>query len=368
MEVPNQAETKPTETPDQTETKAKKLEEYKQDKPQELKLFEVTSLIVKEQKNPYSNSIDFYDAIPKYFWGKQDKKNQPKAVKRKFVYQNVAYNVLIQPAILEAKDGTLETHFPGEREELVEDALRKLASEGNGIFLDNHASVLFSLYELRQELKRMGHGYSNVQIKEAIIICGKTNMQVKQEDGKAIFIGNLFETVGLKTQEDWKGQGTKTKAFVRLNFLVTRSIKEKTFRLVNYDKLMSYKKSLSRWLHKRISHNYRQASETDLYTISLSRIINDSGVKQYKDFRNHLCKIKDAVEEMKVKEVLADYKIEPIIDGRKIIDAKITLIPYESFIKEMKFFNFHHTEMRSQEIKEEALAKMRSFLKIDPPK
>lgn len=349
--------------------KPKKLEEYKQDK-EPVKPFIVSNLATKETRNPYSNSIDFYDAIPKYWWGNQKRDAYGRlsfsVLEREFIYRDNLYRVFIQPAKIKMKNGLYKECLPSQREELVEDALRKIASEGSGVFLDDSAGVTFTLYELEQELKQMGHHYHKGEIKEAIMICGKTNMEVQTKDGKSIVMMPLFETVGLQTQEDWKGYGKKTKAFVRFNSLVTKSIKEKSFRLVNYTKSMSYQKVLARWFHKRLSHNYRQASLTEPFTITLNRIINDSGIKRYNSMRYHIRELKEAFEEMKAKEELSDYKIEKKCNGRKIEDAKFILIPHESFVNEMKFFNHHHTEIRSQEIKEEAFAEMRKYGIIIP--
>ncbi len=351
------------------EEEPKKLEEYKQDK-ESIKPFIVSSLPHKENINPYSNTIDFYDAIPKYWWGNQKRDAYGRlsfsVLEREFIYRDNLFKVFIQPAKIKMKNGLYKECLPGQREELVEDALRKIASEGNGVFLDDTAGVTFTLYELEQELKQMGHGFNKNEIKEAIMVCNKSNIEVKTKDGKRMLSASFFVAVGLQTQEDWKGHGKKTQAFIIFNPLVTKSIKEKNFRLINYKKSMSYKKVLARWFHKRLSHNYRQASLTEPFTISLNRIINDSGIKRYSLMRVHINELKKALDEMKAKEVLSDYKMEKKCNGRKIEDAKIILIPHESFIKEMKFFNHHYTEIRSQEIKEKAIAQMKKYGIIIP--
>src|SRR6266446_2723109 len=43
---------------------------------------------------------------------------------------------------------------------------------------------------------------------------------------------------------------------------------------------MSYTYRLSRWLHKRLAHNYTQAGMLQPYTIRMSTILRDSGTHQ----------------------------------------------------------------------------------------
>jgi len=339
--------------------KVKKLDELKQTKPEQLTFFE----FIEPATKPYSNSIELYDAIPKYYWGNQvrDEKGRLDDIEKEFKHKGERYSVYVQPARLKAKDGKYKDYLPSKREELVEDALRKLACDGRGVFLDDSAGVIFTLYGLQEELKRMGHGYNLNQIKDAIMICGQASMQVKSEDDKSIVFMPFFETVGLRTQEDWKGHGKKTKAYVKFNFLVTESIKSKTFRLLNYDKSMSYKHVLARWLHKRLSHNYIQASSHNTFSIKLSTIIRDSGVKQYPRISDNIIQLREALEEMKDKEVVLKYEIQNILEGRKIINAKITISPHESFVSDVIYANKRDNEIHEEENREKALKEFKNY-------
>lgn len=341
----------------------KKLEEYNQSKPPQLKFFELT----KPEQKQYSNTIELYDAIPKYYWGKQDADVQNiKAIKRTFVHFNEEYKVTIQPAIIENKNGEFQTVYPGKREELIEDVLRKIASEGDGVFLDSgnekpSASVLFTLYQVQQELKKQGHTHSIVQIKESIQICGQANIKLETLDGKSLLISNFFETVGLQTKDDWNEHGNKTKGFIKFNSLVTKSIVQKTFRLINYKKFMSYTSVTAKWLHKRLSHNYIQASSGDPYNINLSTILRDSGIKRQGLLGGNIRDVKDALEEMVEKEVIEKYSILKVFEKRKVIDAKFTIWPNSSFINEMKYANKRHKEMREEENKQFNLKKIKEI-------
>jgi hypothetical protein len=316
--------------------KIKKLSEYKCEQ------LPLPFMFDRPEPN-YSHTIELYDAVPKYVWGRialKDRKSGQflDSIKRKFEFRGKVYRVKITPARIEEKGLDMD-YFPGEMEELIEDALRKLACDGKGLFLDDQAGVVFTLYELQQELNSRGHKYNIAQIKRSIQICRGTSIILESETGDSILESQMFETVGLQTQEDWKGQGKKTKCFVRFNSLVTRSIKSKTYRQLNYDTCMAYKRSLSRWINKRMSHMFIQASMVNNYTILLSTIIRNSCVKEYKDMRNNLRDVRSALDEMKEAGVIRLYKEDIIKDGRKIADVKFSISPGISFISDMKKAN-----------------------------
>jgi hypothetical protein len=321
-------------------------------KPVELQLFEFLEIDEKQ----YSNTIELYDAIPKYHWGnvKRIGEKYLPSLERVFEHRSKRYRVKVRPSRIDGRDGVERDYYPSLREEIVEDALRKLACEGQGIFLDQQAGVTFSLYQLRKELQRMGHGYNLSDIKDALLVCANTKIEVESEDGEAIVVSSLFQIVGLTKRSDWIQHGKNAKAYVMFNPLVTFSIINNNFRQINYLKCMSYKKNLSRWIHKRMSHNYIQASLINNYTILLSTIIRDSCMKSYKETRNNVSQVEEALEEIKKSDVILDYKTERIYGERrnKIIDAKFMLSPSPEFVSEMKRANRRHQKSATLPVQE----------------
>ena len=75
------------------------------------------------------------------------------------------------PARILDRNGIEREYYPSQREELLEDALRKFVSQGHGLFLDDAAGVTFTLYQLQKELQCMGHGYKIADIKDALFVC-----------------------------------------------------------------------------------------------------------------------------------------------------------------------------------------------------
>lgn len=327
--------------------KKNKIEKYERSKPTQLELFE----LIDTSEKDYSNTIELYDFIPKYVWGRvnriQGKFLEP--IERDFNCRGQGYQVRIAPARIKDKDGVSRDYFPGKREELVEDALRKIATAGQGVFLDDEAGVTFTLYQLQQELKRTGHSYSITQIKEALMVCVGTNLQLTDMSGQDILVSSIFDTIGLQTREDWEGQGEKTKAFVRFNAMVTISIRRKTFRQFNYETSMGYKNVISRQLHKRISHHFTQASFDKPFTILLSTVIKDFGLTAYKKISHNLRDVKKALNEMVEKNVLFKFELKKSFDKKKknkIADVKLILHPHPFFIKEVINANKKQKEVR----------------------
>ncbi len=322
----------------------KKLADYKQEKPIQLTLFE---LLLPSDK-PYSNTVELYDFIPKYHWGKVERVDGTflRSLDRQFECRGRNYQVTIQPASLKDRNGEEKYYYPSKREELVEDALRKFAVEGQGLFLDDAAGVTFTLHQLQQELASNGHSYSKDQIKDALLICAKTNLTVTSEDGSAILVSSLFETLGLQTREDWLSQSQDSRAFVRFNPLVTEGIKARKFRQFNYEKSMSYKNVIARQLHKRMSHHYTQASITHHYAINLSTIIRDFGLTAYERLSHNLRDVETALSEMLEKGVILNYRVDKTLDSaqrNKMTEAKITITPHPQFVSEVMQANKYQT-------------------------
>jgi hypothetical protein len=329
------------------EKKTKALAEFKKSHPEQLSLFELLT----PQGNKYSNTIELYDFMPKYHWGKVQRINGKflESLEREFECRGETYKIKIHPARIKGKDGKEKEYYPSKREELVEDALRKFVCEGQGVFLDNQVGVTFTLYQLQKELRERGHSYSLDQLKEAIFVCAQTKLIVSSEKHGLVLVSSIFETVGLQTREEWMEQETKVQAFVRFNPLITKSIKSSNFRLLNYAKSMSYKSVISRQLHKRMSHHYTQASIATTYHILLSTMIRDFGLTSYSQLRDNLRDVEIALDELKDKDVVLNYKIEKIKDEKKhnkLLDAKIIITPTPQFGHEVMLANKRQNEIQ----------------------
>jgi hypothetical protein len=312
--------------------KSKKFEQLEVSKPIQLTLFDL-----EPDEDNYSHSIELYDFIPKYVWGKVERLNGKflDSLKRDFECRGRKYHLTLMPARIEVEDGFKE-FYPSKREELVEDALRKLMTERQSLMLDGEAGIVFTLYQLQKELKEKGHSYNYDELKDAIRVLNNTDIVLKDEGGQLESAFSPVESYG------FAGEGAETKTFVRFSLLVTHSIKSGTYRLINYDKVMSYRSVIARQLHKRMSHHFTQASFTESYEILLTTIVRDFGLTPQKRIQQNLVEVENAIQEMKGKNVVLNCKVDKIFDSKprtKLIDAKFKFQPHFDFIADVKRAN-----------------------------
>ena len=239
------------------------------------------------------------------------------------------------------KDGIEKEYYPTHREELIEEALRKIACDRlNGVFLDDRAGVQVPLYELKKELKARGHSLNLPDIVDALKICNLASLSVEKSDGNALMQSTIFPVLLITSKQDWLQNPKKARCYVQFHHLVTASINQISYRQFDYLTYMTYKHRLSRWLHKRLSHNFTQASLMDPYTVRMSTVLRDSGTYSAPRGNNNAREIRNALDELVQKDILMNYK-EKFIRGahNKILDITYTLWPSVNFINEVKKAN-----------------------------
>ncbi len=291
--------------------------------PRQLSLFQ--TFLPDEER--YSNTIDLYDALPKYFSNHTIMRSLRKSgqylpvLKREFEHKGAMYVLYVRPARIVYPNGE-EMEYYG-------------------------AGVQFTLYGLSKELKERGHDINKPDLVESLKICNLTNVSIQTADGKAIIQSPIFPTLLIANRQDWLAAPQDTKCYVQFNPLVTACINHLTYRQFNYILYMEYTHRLSRWLYKRLAHNYVQASLIHPYTIKLSTILRDSGTHQSERGANNLREVKKALEELHRKRVLMQYETE-ILRGKynRLVDAKYTLYPDMDFITEVKRANNRALKLR----------------------
>ena len=341
----------------------KPYSEYKKSRDETLELAALPNLFEKI-RGSYSTTTELYDVLPKYIHDDVEKLRTTdgllKSLTRDFVFKKQKMSLKISPALVETDGGIEKAFYPSVREEIIEDVLRKFATDPNrNEFLDDRLSVKFSLYDLWKELRRIGHAYDYNQIKESLKILVKTNLEIITEDNRVTFSSNMFETLGIvdcnkNMQFEYdENYSKKVIYFIRFNSLVTKSIKERTWRILNYEQCMSYKKVIARWLHKRISNMFLNAKIEIPYNILLSTIIRDSGMTKYSSLRLNLAQVKKCLEEMIKVGSIDRYEIKTIFDEKKqnkIKDVKFLLYVSQSFYDDIRL-NFL-AKKDAQEIKQ----------------
>ena len=314
----------------------------KRTNPGQLSLFQ--TFLPDEDK--YSNTIELYDAIPKYYSSKHMTLQRKldtylPALCRAFEHKKESYKLTIRPARIVYKDESEREYYPSFQEELVEEALRKMACDRlNGVFLNDQAGVQFTLYELQKELRARGHAVNLPDLLQSLKICNLSSLSVERADGTAVIQSAIFPALLVVGKEDWLKKPKQARCYVQFNPLVTASINHLSYRQYDYLTYMSYKHRLARWLHKRMAHNYVQASMMELYSISMNTILRDSGAYRSPRANNNAREIENALDELKSKQVLMAYKKAVKRGARnKIVDVMYEMRPDFHFIDEMKKAN-----------------------------
>lgn len=314
--------------------------------PKQLSLF--GEFLPSGDDHKYSNTIAFYDSMPKYHFDPRSINDERAAnggkyldtLEREFEYEGKPTKLIITPARIRGKDGVEKEYFPGIREQNVEEALRKLAcDQNNAVWLDEEAGVQFTLYQLQKELESTGHAIHIDNLKEALMILNHTMMEVSTKGGKqAIMSSPLFPLVILTSRENYLND-TDSKCYVKFHPLVTTSIKKLSYRQYDYLIWMKLKTILGRYLHKRLSEKYTYASPMKPFNIKLTTAITGSGTAASESHSQNDRKMDRAIEELIESNVISFVNKDVRKEKNRIVDIKYDFYPTLDFVGEMKKSN-----------------------------
>lgn len=318
----------------------------------QLSLFQTFLCNNDKERTQLSNTIALWDSIPRYSVSRQamekmrDKRGFLDLLKLEFMYRQVNFSIVVQPALVEEKDKdgkiTQTAYYPSANEELIEEALRRLAVDQNQGFFDKAeaiSGVVFSLHELREELNRRGHTRSYAEIILSLDILARSFIQIEgaMPDSKNVKRSNYFPEVVSVSRKDYAAD-PNAKWLVRFHPLVAQSIEKLSYRQFNYDRLMQHTRQLTRWINKLLIDKYTFASRLKPFEIRYSTIKRDSAMlNNYGRERKAQEECNFCVEELRTNNVIAkfDRKVETGLRG-KILDIVYTLDPSDAFVAEVK--------------------------------
>jgi hypothetical protein len=324
----------------------------------QLSLFQTFLVNTPAEREQLSNTIALWDSVPRYSISRTQQNRLRSAngtldlLKLPFHYLKRDYQVTIIPARIEIKDGpdkgkTVD-YYPSAGEELVEDALRKLAADQHQQqgFFDKKgyvSGVAFSLYQLREELARRGHTRSYKEIQLSLEILNKSNIEITCTDGQEeqIRSSSYFPSLGVVRRKDIDAD-PNARWVVHFHSLVTQSIDQVTYRQFNYHQLMSHRNQLSRWIHKQLVIKYTFATIGDTFSMWFSTIQRDSALLMgYKETRQALVAVNEAFDELKGSGLLmtVEKKREKRGPRNKLEDVEFVLTPSPTFVREIKAAN-----------------------------
>lgn len=308
------------------------------------------------ERDRLSNTIELWDSIPKYSLSQQamnkirTKEGLLPRLEKTFEYKNKEYKIRITAAIIDSEDEIGKAFYPSANEEIIEDALRKIAAEQYKGFYDKSeykSGVIFSIHFLRNELKKRGHSRSYQEIIKSLNILSGSHIEIILPDSKGFartnFLPSLAAVSKSKLQSD-----PSAKWIAHFHPLVTQSIDAISYRQYNYHQMMSHSNQLARWMHKRLSHNYVNASYSVPYKEWLSSIKKDSGLLEYERSNDIVRKFEKAIIELINNSVLISFeKLEEKRGERnKILDVKYSLVPHSNFVKDIKAANKRKKESK----------------------
>lgn len=311
-----------------------------------------------------SNTIELWDAIPKYAVSARAQNTMRNADGRLPVYEQPfnyaarykghrvekACRVEVYPTPVKTENGRVD-FYPSTDEELVEEVIKKIfADQQCGIHdSDNTESwVRFSLQMIRKELKVRGKTRSLDEIKRSIDILSTSVIRLyEQGDDTPIYTNPILSDLTRITRQKYLTDASLTWV-AKLPALISKSVNELTYRQFNYGVLMSLPTQLARWLHKRLSHNYINASHLDSYGILYSSIQRDSGLLTYNRTRDNLRTLEATFDELVDQSVLLRWgRLEERREGRKIADVRYSLHAHSDFIRDVKAANARLKESRA---------------------
>lgn len=320
-------------------------------KGQQLDLFRTFLCNNENERDRLSNTFDLWDSVPRYTVSRQqmDKIRKTKGFldlhQIDFNYRGTAMKTIIQAArVFDEKTGVSKDYYPSANEELIEDALRKIAADQQTAFFDKpnfRSGVVFTLYTLREELKKRSHTRSYQQIVLSLQILASSIIEIRGEGktngfAKSAYFSGLSAVSRNKLIDD-----PAAKWMVQFHPLVTQEIDALTYRQYNYAQMMSHSNQLSRWLHKQLSLKFTFASILTPFEIRYSTVKRDSSLLEgYGLGRKAIAALDASWDELKSVGVLMKVDKKPVLGARgKIEDVVYTLTPSSDFSAEMKAAN-----------------------------
>lgn len=256
-----------------------------------------------------SNTLMFWDALPKYHIPREiqhqlaDSNGRLSIFRRDVRFRDETYTMEIYPAKI-VRDGVEVDVYPGETEELVEDVLRKfLADQNQGFFNTSTktAHVYFALDQVKKELKQRGKTRSYQEIVEALDILGGSVLAIRKGK-KAVTKDVILSITGVSRDEYLADPSSRWMA--TFHDFIMGSISKLDYRQMNYGLLMELNSPLSRYLYRRLCANYTYADYTKPYHFSYTSLCASTEFFQSDRVRDHVRRIDTALSELEQKQLL----------------------------------------------------------------
>lgn len=304
-----------------------------------------------------TRTLDLYDSVPKFVLSRSRESNEDKLHRWPSVkIGQIELNVTLKAAALidDGDSRRVRFVFPGVREELIERALRKMAVDRSAeMDVDEQSGsvrVEFTLRQLRNRLASDGHDFSASQTREGLEVMNACELTVEGRISEGLSDRLRGPLLAIRRDVRLKG-GSNEQAFYAGLFhpLATHAILGAQFFLFGHG-VMRLRLPLARWIATQINVRFRQAAKGlngPGYKLSLSRIINQSGIVPEQRLRDTIRRVEAAIHELKREGFLclmrtgltleeAQIRYKGSTGGRpKIADVTWTLYPSSPFVEEI---------------------------------
>lgn len=287
-----------------------------------------------------TNMVALYDLAPRFVYRVKDSKEaRQKVVEREFTFGSKRFRITLKPTQIQLdpddKNSVVDRYL-GEREQIVEEVIRRLASKRNRLRLhdNNKLRFIFSVYEVREELQRVNHTYSLDEIYEAITLLNEVRLRIEELGTKTspLLSAAVFPVMGMRRQGDDGDHET----FVEFNPMVADAIRMLSFQQVSYEILMSIRDPIARWLLKRL-HLQISGTGEPLQQITAMEIQRNSGMSDWKAKRNLLRRITQSVETLETCGLIEILEAEEHIKNKRKSDITYTIQATQLFMDEIRY-------------------------------
>jgi hypothetical protein len=311
--------------------------------------------------------VALYDVAPKFeFSAPESGEDRKKIIEREFTFAGGRYRITLKPTRLKMPDGTVEDRYLGEREQIVEDVVRRLATKHGRLTLRDQTKVraCFTVNEVREELARVKHSFRYREIAEALVLLNEVRIQIEFLDvrGSPILSAPAFPVLVMRRKGEEDGE-----TYVEFNPLVSEAIRLLRFDEVDYETLMKIRDPVSRLLFKRLQAQVK-ASGSPYLNLSACEIRRDSGMLEWKNHRHLLRRVQQSVEALVASGVIEHLEVDTIRDGRQIVDLRFSVSVSADFMAKI---HASKRASRDNELEFERLSRGRKpgggFLLIEEP-
>lgn len=332
---------------------------------EQLTLFDV---FVANTPVQYTNLFEFVDTLPLFVLtaptarGRAQESGVLAIQKFEKQWGNDRISVAIKPVVLE--DGTdpktgapaRKEVLPGPREYTVYRVLKKMAADDRveRVNREKSAALRFTFHQLRMRLREVGHEYKVVEIREALEVLNGSRLAIKNATrDKTLYTGSYITLA--YASDDSDPEGERTIVEVGFNELTLAAMRAQLYDRIHYQRLMSLS-ALAARIYELLTAQFRQAATGHAYKLSFQRVMRESGLPPRKNQRSSVAYVRNAIEELVAKGVLASYPqhTEEIVLGpapkgggrRQIEDVIWTLFLHEDVIKDIKSDNADQAKRR----------------------